>query len=262
MDNPRYLHTAHKSPGGPNGETPEPTDYPRHLHGRPQRLPSGDWDYPTLSVDSAEAEEAAMTEVDPKNKNVPRWKRLKSEWAKVAVLIALCVLGFLTPVSAQTILNSTTLSAAQAGPGLNGATPPNTLTLTTIANIAVGDIIWAGSESQRVQGPLPTTGTTLRVLRGQDGTTPLPHASGDYVQTGSPDRFYNIDPPTSWTACTRSSFLYMPWINVTGKRTWVCQPGGTWTVTTWMPTVTGGSYQNSRWIAPWEPSRLFAALGW
>lgn len=59
----------------------------------------------------------------------------------------------------------------------------------------------------------------VRVLRGQDGSPVLAHASGVTVYIGSGDQFYNFDP----VGRPPETFEVSPWINVQGGKVWFAQ---------------------------------------
>jgi len=146
------------------------------------------------------------------------------------ITLALVVLAALA--GAQTKLGSTTLSQAisTADPstsvvGLVGGTANSLNAIVFLAACNQTDM----AAFNRVSAPVKllidreafdvqainTTTCAVNVLRGTDGTSSLPHASGAVVYLGTPDKFAGFDLPPG-TACTAGTGadLYTPRINL------------------------------------------------
>jgi len=76
---------------------------------------------------------------------------------------------------------------------------------------------------------VPTSATLpVTVLRGQFGTKVSAHISGTIVLLGPNNGFQVIDPPING-ACTSTSTLYTPWVNILTGNQWLCSSvTGTW----------------------------------
>ena len=133
-------------------------------------------------------------------------------------LLALVAALLLTaiPSFAQTTLNSTTLSVA-----VNAS--DSAVTVASISNISVGDLIFMDREAMRVT-VVPTTGTRLQVSRGASGTAARAHAASITVYTGAPARFYNTEVVGT---CTAANELYTPRIVLPTGNVYTCT-GGQW----------------------------------
>jgi hypothetical protein len=147
--------------------------------------------------------------------------------------ITLALFAFAAIVSAQTKLASTTLSQAisTADPstsvvGLVGGTANSLNNIVFLAACNQTDMaafnrvsapvkLYIDWEAMDVQA-INTTTCAVNVLRGTDGTSSLPHASGATVYIGTPDKFAGFDIPGG-TACTAGTGadLYTPRINLT-----------------------------------------------
>lgn len=140
-----------------------------------------------------------------------------------------------TGVSAQTTIDQTTLSAAITTTNANVIVLASvTCTGCTFSGANGGTLIYTASgEAMRVAGSY-TSGTTVPVMRGTDGTKASTHPSGELVFVGAGTRFggtpqgingvtigvdSNGDPGGS---CTRTSILYIPYINLSKGRVWDC----------------------------------------
>jgi hypothetical protein len=114
-----------------------------------------------------------------------------------ALLFAVLMLSAL-PTWAQTSLNSTTLSAAVSS--LSAQTIP----LASVANVAVGDLLFVDREAMQVN--TVATGV-VTVRRGVEGTASSTHASGALVYTGARNRFYTS---VGRGSCTRTAEAFLP----------------------------------------------------
>lgn len=130
-------------------------------------------------------------------------------------LVAIIVLAMPAHTAAQTILNNTTTSSA-----ITKDSPY--VTLASISNISAGDYLWFSDQPELVRiQVVPTTGTTLTIARGIEGTHGTPHATSAIVFTGPARRFKSVDP--DWGAtCIRSTIEFLPWINVNNGKEWSC----------------------------------------
>ena len=142
---------------------------------------------------------------------------------------------------AQNVLTQTTLSAAV--PALAGTLFSSTQTFVQVAsatgitaiapnptvpiNASNSVVIYVDRELMQV---VAVSGTTLRVIRGYDGTTAVPHASGAMVLAGQATWFYHNDPGggrypgqgVSGVACTPSAQIVTPWVNIYTGAQWLC----------------------------------------
>ena len=101
-------------------------------------------------------------------------------------------------VSAQTTVNSTTLSAA-----MNSTV--TIIPLTSTSTVAVGDDILVDAEFMRVLSLSPT-----RVRRGAESSVAVAHANTAVAWTGVRSRFYQSDPSPG--PCTATNELFLPHI--------------------------------------------------
>jgi len=149
------------------------------------------------------------------------------------IIKSLAITGLLLLASAsfaQTILSTTTLSSASYK-GIRA----QTVTVGSISNIVVGSDLYIDQELMQVEGTLPTTGTTIQVIRGYGGTQAQYHNSGALVfivpAAAQPYALVTADPQG---ACTRgqaalsggltnsASTLYLPVINQLTGRVFDC----------------------------------------
>ena len=157
----------------------------------------------------------------------------------IATGLALLVLA--VPVSAQTILNNTTLAAA-----VNST--QTTITVASASTLAVGQIIFVPGlvpESMRITS---ISGTTIGVIRGSDGTRAVAHSNSARVFTGPGERFYARDPDDAGGVCTPANQPYMPWINL--------QTGYIWTCAAWAPLTV-----SSTWVVTQVTPVTFNSIG-
>lgn len=124
--------------------------------------------------------------------------------------------------SAQTTINSTTLSAAVTK-------TQNFVQLTSTSTVAVGDILFVDREAMVVT-TVPSSGTTIYVRRGSAGLVSA-HASGATIYTGTPDRFSRVDVAGS---CSATDGLFTPHINISAGNIFLC------TNSVWRPTKLAG----------------------
>lgn len=136
------------------------------------------------------------------------------------------------PTSAQTYLTSTTLSAAVT------SASADTVTVASATTAAAGGMIYVDREAMSI---ISVSGTSLRVARGQQGTTAATHASGATViiapvaaLRGALAAFGQSDPP--YGTCTPGNHAYLPIVNVVTGNVWLCRYVGTMTVRTWAAT--------------------------
>lgn len=129
-----------------------------------------------------------------------------------ALALALCMAP--APASAQTTLTSTTLAAAF----VNGATPPTTLTLTSVTGVTASSLgafttyLWIDRE---LMGVSSLNGTRVTVVRGQGGTIPRSHNNAAAVWLGPPGAFLRAGPNDPSGQCQRTLLAYVPRINPT-----------------------------------------------
>lgn len=143
---------------------------------------------------------------------------LRRSLLTVALLVGLVSLAAL-PVSAQTALNSTTLSAAITE-------TQQYVPLTSSTNVALKDILFIDREAIQVNALSGNTVTA--VTRGVGGTVASPHVTTSLVYTGPRQRFYGGVKPG---ACTRTSEQFLPHIVLPAGEVWDCPVGaGIWTL--------------------------------
>lgn len=113
---------------------------------------------------------------------------------KKILFTLLVVMGLLSGSAfAQTTLNTTTLAAAITTPQPPSTQPPsNQVTVGSIGSgstaIVAGNGLYVDGEYMLVR-TVPTTGTTLTVLRGRGPTRAQEHANGAIVFYGPPQAF-------------------------------------------------------------------------
>lgn len=158
--------------------------------------------------------------------------RLFSARAAAALIVGLLLT---VSASAQTTINSTTLSAA--------VTP--TATTITLASVTctnctfqAGTRIFVDLELMQVGGSY-VSGTTVPVQRGVNGTQVAAHVSGATVYLGSPERFSTVNPPNG--ACNKyvqNVNGFYPWINISNGYLWLCDNGqNAYTAVLWRALV-------------------------
>lgn len=167
------------------------------------------------------------------------------------LLIGLALLA--VPVTAQTLLNNTTISAAV----VKGQ---RTIPLTSAANVAVNDLIVFPGVKPEAARIVAINGTVMTVIRGVSGTADADHASSSRVFTGPEQRFQRVDPDTGG-ACTRANIQYLPWVNLQNGMVWTCNGGVT--PNTWyggMPTVFAYSSTPLSQFYSHAPDGVFAGM--
>jgi len=132
---------------------------------------------------------------------------------KKTILTILVALLVAVPVSAQTILNNTTLAAAVDGSS-------QTVRLTSASNVSVGDLIVIPGIPPEAMMINALSGTTATVTRGYRGFA-RPHSSAVVVYTGPGSRFQS-NPPDTGASCTRSQIQFLPWIDINSGIAWTC----------------------------------------
>jgi len=126
-------------------------------------------------------------------------------WRSAAALL-LAVLFTSAPLWAQTVVTSTTLSAAL------GNSPVATMTVASATGfVANSTFALIDKELVIVQA---VNSTTIGITRGADGTRPAPHISGATVWVGPAVAFNKYTPSGQ---CTRTLLQYVPFI-VAGDR--------------------------------------------
>lgn len=144
-----------------------------------------------------------------------------------SLLAAVLVVLASPPLSAQTTVNTTTLSAALGAPAQG--VPATLVQVASATNIAAPTATFPGSElfvDQEAMLVTAVSGTTLTVIRGWDRTKTTSHANSAIVYLG-PNSGANIGSPFVFTdppigTCTLSSEVYGLRINVATGEIWQC----------------------------------------
>lgn len=118
--------------------------------------------------------------------------------------------------SAQTTLNSTTISAAMTE-------TQKFVLLTSATGVAANDILFVDREALKV---ISISSTRAEVIRGSNGTTAGPHASGAPIFTGVPAAFSRAEPPVGGS-CTSTNEQYLPRVVVQSGNVYDCK-GSRW----------------------------------
>ena len=183
---------------------------------------------------------------------------------KLTLLFAI-ILTLAFSANAQTLLTTTTLSAAAQGMGsVYGATPTGNLSLISVTsatgisapapNTSLTSGLIASSEAQtylyvdrELMQVKAISGTSVTVIRGMAGTSATSHASGALVfivpsaaigiWSGGGEGAAGQGPSDPQGSCTRSSELYLPRIHFTSGTISDCD-GGQW--------VNGDAQQTTR----------------
>lgn len=165
------------------------------------------------------------------------------------------LLQMVGPAAAQTILTTTTLSAAAQGMGsVNGATPTGNMSFISVTSatgingpvantsftsglIATSDAqtyLFVDRELMQVKG---LSGTTITVIRGMAGTGAASHASGAFVfvvpaaaigsWSGGGEGVGGQGPSQPQGSCTRANELFLPRIHFASGAISDCD-GGQW----------------------------------
>ena len=152
-------------------------------------------------------------------------------------------------LDAQASFTSTTLSAAVTTPVTTpgGSTPPsNLVTLASGTGVTRTTLLYVDRELMQVLSI--ANSPTFQVARAVSGTLISAHASGATVKVGQPQYFGNAEKPVGG-ACTATSELISPYINISTGRQYQCVNsiwvGGTGyyacgTVAACSPTFSGG----------------------
>jgi hypothetical protein len=138
----------------------------------------------------------------------------------LAAVIVLVALMLVPSSSAQTYLSNTTLNAAVT------TTSTTTVRVTSATGItATNTLLFIDNEAMFVNA---VSGTAISVTRGYFGTRAVTHANSAFVWFGPPNAFSFANPggyPSG--SCTRSSILYLPYINTDSGAISDCI-GGVW----------------------------------
>jgi hypothetical protein len=139
------------------------------------------------------------------------------------LLLSLAVFfGLALSAFGQTALTATTLSGA-----VNAS--QTFITLGSVTGISVNTVLFIedgnsgirqGAEAMQVVA-VPSTGTTVQVLRGYDQTIPTAHLTLVPVLAGPANAFNEYDPTG---ACTAANTQYTPYINLKTGNQWLCSP--------------------------------------
>ncbi len=169
-------------------------------------------------------------------------------------------LGLVASAQAQTIPSETTLSAALT-------TPTTRITLASVSttptsNWAVGNYLWIENEAMQIQ-QIPSSGTTLIVLRGQLQTAVSPHKASAIVYAANAGSFFYSNPSGgppnaqgqgggTGVYCVRTQWQYMPQIDTRTGIVWACpaSPVGSTTPQSWAGTAILSVTSGSRTASP------------
>jgi hypothetical protein len=133
---------------------------------------------------------------------------------KLLTSMCLAVGLFVQPVSAQTVANTTTLSAALTSTA-------SVMSVTSNTGFTVNNYAYIDGEAVRITS---VSGTSIGIVRGQLGGSPAQaHANSDRVITGASGHFQSRDPDYG-AACTKGEgdAAFQPWINVLNGLVWTC----------------------------------------
>jgi hypothetical protein len=201
-----------------------------------------------------------------KNRAKREKNTMKTTFKFATLALALLALAAALPAQ-QNYLGQTTLSAVvngqYLGPGPTGNVPAPTLIQVASSTGMYGlnpnlgitasqpnqTYLYIDREQMKVTA---VNGTALTVVRGVNGTSATPHASGAMVLFGPQRFFYTFDPggtPTvqsliSNVPCVLNNVIVSPWVNIRSGFQWVCNPS----TLVWTPGFntpgqnTGGSF--------------------
>jgi len=148
------------------------------------------------------------------------------------MLMLLVVMGVLAGSAfAQTTLNTTTLAAAITTPSPTQG-PGNQVTLASLGSgasaVLAGQVLFVDGEAMLVR-TVPTTGTTVTVLRGRGPTRTQTHANGAIVYYGDPRAFVSGSNGIQFYegTCTGNQNLFLPVVDVVNAQIGTCQ-NSTW----------------------------------
>lgn len=155
--------------------------------------------------------------------------RLRNSLAKLLLVLSLPALA----LAQLNTFTTTTLSAAIAAPA--GSTPPATLISVASAtginapsnvNGTQGTLLYVDREAMRV---LATSGTTITVQRGANGTAASGHLTGVVVYIGNP-QWYAQDPPyfVPTGTCTLAKTYALPRIELLSGEIFTCDATNVW----------------------------------
>lgn len=130
----------------------------------------------------------------------------------IVIALLLAFVAPALPVSAQTYLTSTTLSAAVT------STSQTTINVTSATGFTVGYTLYVDGEAMSITS---VSGTTIGVFRGVVGTTARTHASASTVIVGPPPAFTTADPGPG--SCTVANQAYLPIVNTVNGNVWMCR---------------------------------------
>jgi hypothetical protein len=155
---------------------------------------------------------------------------LKGKTHMKMIHILIVDLALVLPSFGQTSLSQTTLSAAitQTQNCFNVASRTG---INSPGTTGVGSLLYildpgAGKgEAVRVTSLPVTPANQVCVIRGTDSTSASGHISGAIVVHGDPGLFRTVDPSG---ACSASTQIVTPYINLTNGRQWLCGLAGTW----------------------------------
>lgn len=154
---------------------------------------------------------------------------------KSLLLVAILGLILCGSAQAQTLASNTTLSAAITS-------TQTVITVGSNSGFTVGNLAIVDAEVMQIRA---ISGTTITVLRGQNGTRSTSHANSSVIQTGGINHFKMYDPDWSGN-CIRGSgqATYLPWFNQTDGTYWNCRMTSA-SVGTWNGTRTKKITDNS-----------------
>lgn len=142
--------------------------------------------------------------------------------ARISRLIIAGVL-WATVASAQTLITSTTISAAMTG------TQTSILVTSASGAWTVGNYAYVDYEVLKITN---VSGTLIGVTRAQFGTRAVTHAASTTILAGNGAHFKNFaayqnSPPVS--SCVRTAQPYLPVIDYTSGNIWTCSDAlGKW----------------------------------
>jgi hypothetical protein len=132
---------------------------------------------------------------------------------KPLLLIALLTVGLAPAVSAQTLASTTTLAA-------NLSATAQTMSVSSATGFSVGRSALIDFEVVQITS---VNGTTIGIIRGQQGTASQAHDNTERIIVGAINHFQMTD-PNFGADCTRGAgqATYLPWINVLTGTVWQC----------------------------------------
>jgi len=144
-------------------------------------------------------------------------------------LLTLALVLWWTPVSAQTLMSNTTITA-------NMDVVQTSFLVSSASGFTVGNYAWIDLEAFRITN---ISSLTIQVVRGQLSTKAQLHNSGATVLTGNRLHFvsYGTTHQPPYGRCIRTSQLYLPLIDVTSGNVWSCDLLNKWIGTNIAPLV-------------------------